>query len=137
MSGVNKAIELQLHLRQNAEDLHSFMAGMESWETDMKKKDEELRTGGLQGEQVCLYCIPPPSLQAQRLLWSDLHVARCTFVVEGAPPCAQPRLQNEEEGKEEEEERALRPRRRDFKGPRERLKDKGVRLQIVGQVWRG
>ncbi|XP_040028918.2 RNA polymerase II-associated protein 3 [Gasterosteus aculeatus] len=54
MSGVNKAIELQLHLRQNAEDLHSFMAGMESWETDMKKKDEELRTGGLQGEQKAL-----------------------------------------------------------------------------------
>lgn len=51
MSGGNKAIELQLQMRQNAEDLHGFMRELESWETDIKKKDEELRTGGLQEVQ--------------------------------------------------------------------------------------
>ncbi|XP_010885380.2 RNA polymerase II-associated protein 3 [Esox lucius] len=44
MSG-NKAIELQLQMRQNAEDLHNFMKDLDSWETDIKKKDEELRNG--------------------------------------------------------------------------------------------
>ncbi|XP_017296700.1 RNA polymerase II-associated protein 3 [Kryptolebias marmoratus] len=47
MSGGNKAVELQLQMRQNSEDLHSFMKELESWEKDMKKKDEELRTGGV------------------------------------------------------------------------------------------
>uniref|UniRef100_A0AAQ5ZYK0 RNA polymerase II-associated protein 3 n=1 Tax=Amphiprion ocellaris TaxID=80972 RepID=A0AAQ5ZYK0_AMPOC len=47
MSGGNKAVELQLQMRQNAEDLHSFMKELESWETDIKRRDEELRTGGL------------------------------------------------------------------------------------------
>ncbi|XP_040002876.1 RNA polymerase II-associated protein 3 isoform X2 [Xiphias gladius] len=51
MSGGNKAIELQLQMRQNAEDLHSFMKELETWETDMKKKDEALRTGRLQEVQ--------------------------------------------------------------------------------------
>ncbi|KAJ8007079.1 hypothetical protein DPEC_G00113840 [Dallia pectoralis] len=44
MSG-NKAIELQLQMRQNAEDVHTFMKDLDSWEADIKKKDEELRTG--------------------------------------------------------------------------------------------
>ncbi|XP_028426529.1 RNA polymerase II-associated protein 3 [Perca flavescens] len=47
MSGGNKAIELQLQMRQNAEDLQRFMTELGSWEEDIKKKDEELRTGGL------------------------------------------------------------------------------------------
>uniref|UniRef100_A0A8K9UF98 RNA polymerase II-associated protein 3 n=1 Tax=Oncorhynchus mykiss TaxID=8022 RepID=A0A8K9UF98_ONCMY len=41
----NKAIELQLQMRQNAEDLHNFMKDLDSWETDIKRKDEQLRTG--------------------------------------------------------------------------------------------
>uniref|UniRef100_A0A8C5E1A6 RNA polymerase II-associated protein 3 n=1 Tax=Gouania willdenowi TaxID=441366 RepID=A0A8C5E1A6_GOUWI len=45
MSGGNKAVELQLQLRQNAEDVHSFMRELESWEEDIKKKDEQLRMG--------------------------------------------------------------------------------------------
>lgn len=53
MSGGNKAIELQLQMRQNAEDMHSFMKELESWETDIKKKDDELRREGLQQDQVC------------------------------------------------------------------------------------
>ena len=56
MSGGNKAIELQLQMRQNAEDMHSFMRELEGWEKDIKKKDEELRTGGLQESQVCSCC---------------------------------------------------------------------------------
>lgn len=60
MSGGNKAIELQLQMRQNAEDMLSFMKELESWESDIKKKDEELRTGGLQEVQVSP-C--PPFLQ--------------------------------------------------------------------------
>ncbi|XP_047431459.1 RNA polymerase II-associated protein 3 [Mugil cephalus] len=51
MSGGNKAVELQLQMRQNAEDLHGFMRELESWEKDIKKKDEELRTGGVQESQ--------------------------------------------------------------------------------------
>ena len=59
MSGGNKAIELQLQMRQNAEDMHSFMKELESWEKDIKKKDEELRTGGVQEVQVCCCCRHP------------------------------------------------------------------------------
>ncbi|KAL3048080.1 hypothetical protein OYC64_006789 [Pagothenia borchgrevinki] len=51
MSAGNKAIELQLQMRQNAEDLQSYMSELQSWETDIKKRDEELRTGGLQQDQ--------------------------------------------------------------------------------------
>uniref|UniRef100_A0A3Q1B5G9 RNA polymerase II-associated protein 3 n=1 Tax=Amphiprion ocellaris TaxID=80972 RepID=A0A3Q1B5G9_AMPOC len=52
MSGGNKAVELQLQMRQNAEDLHSFMKELESWETDIKRRDEELRTGGAQEKNL-------------------------------------------------------------------------------------
>ncbi|XP_037616866.1 RNA polymerase II-associated protein 3 isoform X2 [Sebastes umbrosus] len=51
MSSGNKAVEFQLQLRQNQEDLTSFMRDLGSWETDIKKKDEELRTGGLKEDQ--------------------------------------------------------------------------------------
>ncbi|CAK6959849.1 RNA polymerase II-associated protein 3 isoform X1 [Scomber scombrus] len=51
MSGGNKAIELQLQMRQNADDIHGFMKELESWETDIKKKDEQLKSTG-QPEQV-------------------------------------------------------------------------------------
>ncbi|XP_072235220.1 RNA polymerase II-associated protein 3 [Leuresthes tenuis] len=51
MSGGNKAVELQLQMKQNAEDLHSFMRELQSWEADMKEKDEELRTDGIQEVQ--------------------------------------------------------------------------------------
>lgn len=56
MSGPNKAIELQLQMRQNAEDLHCYMKELENWETDVKKKDDQLRTGSL-GEKE--KSIPP------------------------------------------------------------------------------
>lgn len=54
MSGGSRALELQLQMRQNAEDMQSFMKELESWETDMKEKDEELRRAGLQEDQKTL-----------------------------------------------------------------------------------
>lgn len=65
MSGGNKAIELQLQMRQNAEDLQRFMTELGSWEEDIKKKDEELRTGGLPEAQVF-----SPLLYTSTHLWS-------------------------------------------------------------------
>ena len=57
MSGPNKALELQLQMRQNAEDLNGFMKELDSWEVDMKKKDNQLRTGTLGEPEV--RCYPP------------------------------------------------------------------------------
>ncbi|XP_061839609.1 RNA polymerase II-associated protein 3 [Nerophis lumbriciformis] len=51
MSGGDKALGLQLQMRQNAEDLHSFMKDLETWETDMKTKDEQLKRRELGGDQ--------------------------------------------------------------------------------------
>ncbi|KAG7269656.1 hypothetical protein CRUP_019045 [Coryphaenoides rupestris] len=59
MSSGNKAIELQLQMRQNAEDLHSFMRELDTWETDIKKKDQELRTGGVQDDIQRSQSLPP------------------------------------------------------------------------------
>lgn len=47
----NKAAELQLQMRQNVEELHSFVRELENWEADIKRKDEELRTGVVQEVQ--------------------------------------------------------------------------------------
>ncbi|XP_077449936.1 RNA polymerase II-associated protein 3 [Stigmatopora argus] len=46
MAGPNKALELQMQMRQNAEDLQSFMKDLETWESDIKTKDEQLNRGG-------------------------------------------------------------------------------------------
>uniref|UniRef100_A0A2D4L633 RNA polymerase II-associated protein 3 n=1 Tax=Micrurus spixii TaxID=129469 RepID=A0A2D4L633_9SAUR len=43
MSSPNKAIELQLQIRQNAEELQDFVKDLESWEKDIKEKDHNLR----------------------------------------------------------------------------------------------
>uniref|UniRef100_A0A8C7F5N1 RNA polymerase II-associated protein 3 n=1 Tax=Oncorhynchus kisutch TaxID=8019 RepID=A0A8C7F5N1_ONCKI len=50
----NKAIELELQMRQNAEDLHNFMKDLDSWETVIKRKDEQLRTGSFSESQKSL-----------------------------------------------------------------------------------
>lgn len=47
MSSGNKAIDLQMQMRQNTEDLQHFMRELGNWETDIKKKDEQLRTGNV------------------------------------------------------------------------------------------
>ncbi|XP_008839524.1 RNA polymerase II-associated protein 3 [Nannospalax galili] len=39
----SKAIELQLQVKQNAEELQDFMRDLENWESDIKQKDLELR----------------------------------------------------------------------------------------------
>ncbi|XP_036991363.2 RNA polymerase II-associated protein 3 [Artibeus jamaicensis] len=43
MTSTNKAIELQLQVKQNAEELQDFMRDLENWEEDIKQKDMELR----------------------------------------------------------------------------------------------
>uniref|UniRef100_A0A2K6L1T2 RNA polymerase II-associated protein 3 n=1 Tax=Rhinopithecus bieti TaxID=61621 RepID=A0A2K6L1T2_RHIBE len=43
MTSANKAIELQLQVKQNAEELQDFMRDLENWEKDIKQKDMELR----------------------------------------------------------------------------------------------
>ncbi|XP_019751906.1 RNA polymerase II-associated protein 3 isoform X1 [Hippocampus comes] len=58
MAVPNKSLELQMQMRQNAEDLQSFMKDLATWETDMKTKDEQLR----RGEQG----IPKPNLPPVR-----------------------------------------------------------------------
>ncbi|MBN3300732.1 RNA polymerase II-associated protein 3 [Amia ocellicauda] len=57
MSGPNKAIELQLQMRQNAEELQDFMKELESWETDIKKKDDNLRRES--GVELPQQSLPP------------------------------------------------------------------------------
>lgn len=136
MSGGNKAIELQLQMRQNAEDMHSFMKELESWERDIKKKDEELRTGGVQVIQVCPCCWHA-SVSGSGNVLSQLRAlaACCLCVVEHAPTCAQQRLQNKDEGKEEEGDN--RQWRRKESWVLATLKDKSIWLSSVGHVWRG
>ncbi|XP_061570331.1 RNA polymerase II-associated protein 3 [Cololabis saira] len=51
MSGGNKAVELQMQIRQNAEDLQSFVKELQSWEEEIRDRDQQLRTGGQQDLQ--------------------------------------------------------------------------------------
>ncbi|XP_051016228.1 RNA polymerase II-associated protein 3 [Acomys russatus] len=46
MTSTSKAIELQLQVKQNAEELQDFMRDLEHWENDIKQKDMELRRQG-------------------------------------------------------------------------------------------
>ena len=47
-----KDIEFQiLEMQQNKEDLNRFVRDLDSWENEMKTKDEQLRTGNLAGIQ--------------------------------------------------------------------------------------
>uniref|UniRef100_A0A4W4EJA8 RNA polymerase II-associated protein 3 n=1 Tax=Electrophorus electricus TaxID=8005 RepID=A0A4W4EJA8_ELEEL len=67
MSGGSKAIELQMQMRQNAEDLHNFMKELDSWEADIKVKDEELRTGSLEQLQKNLPPVRNKDYKKQRV----------------------------------------------------------------------
>lgn len=51
MSG-NKGVELQVQMRQNAEDLQNFMKDLDSWEEDIKRKDQQLCAGNIDETQV-------------------------------------------------------------------------------------
>ncbi|XP_041112256.1 RNA polymerase II-associated protein 3-like [Polyodon spathula] len=57
MASQNKAVELQLQMRQNAEELQDFMRDLGSWEKDIKKKDEELRKES--GVEPEMQSLPP------------------------------------------------------------------------------
>ncbi|XP_052410763.1 RNA polymerase II-associated protein 3 isoform X4 [Carassius gibelio] len=46
MSG-NKAVELQIQMRQNAEDLQNFLKELNNWEEEVKEKDQQLRSGDI------------------------------------------------------------------------------------------
>ncbi|KAL6061645.1 hypothetical protein STEG23_027097 [Scotinomys teguina] len=46
MVSTSKAVELQLQVKQNAEELQDFMRDLEHWENDIKQKDMELRRQG-------------------------------------------------------------------------------------------
>ncbi|KAI7792025.1 RNA polymerase II-associated protein 3 isoform X2 [Triplophysa rosa] len=50
MSG-NKGVELQVQMRQNAEDLQNFMKELDSWEEDIKRKDQQLCAGNIDETQ--------------------------------------------------------------------------------------
>ncbi|KAJ7329764.1 hypothetical protein JRQ81_015938 [Phrynocephalus forsythii] len=43
MSSPNKAVELQMQIRQNAEELQDFVKDLENWEKDIKETDYNLR----------------------------------------------------------------------------------------------
>uniref|UniRef100_A0A8C8RM55 RNA polymerase II-associated protein 3 n=1 Tax=Pelusios castaneus TaxID=367368 RepID=A0A8C8RM55_9SAUR len=43
MTAPNKALELQLQMKQNAEELQDFVRELESWEKDIKQMDSELK----------------------------------------------------------------------------------------------
>ncbi|XP_073416077.1 RNA polymerase II-associated protein 3-like [Dendrobates tinctorius] len=55
MSSPNKALELQLQMKQNAEELQDFMRELETWETDIKQKDAKLSNQTVVGEET----LPP------------------------------------------------------------------------------
>ena len=47
--------QIQMNVRHNAEDLQSFLRDMNSWEQDMKKKDECLRQERQEAQaKVCM-----------------------------------------------------------------------------------
>lgn len=43
MTSTSKAVELQLQVKHNAEELQDFMRDLEHWEKTMRQKDLELR----------------------------------------------------------------------------------------------
>ncbi|XP_032810299.2 RNA polymerase II-associated protein 3 isoform X1 [Petromyzon marinus] len=54
-----KAVELQLQMRHNAEDLHDFLRDMEAWEGDIKIRDAQLRGAQAGGDAASAQNLPP------------------------------------------------------------------------------
>ncbi|XP_051544412.1 RNA polymerase II-associated protein 3 [Myxocyprinus asiaticus] len=50
----NKALELQMQMRQNAEDLQNYMKELDNWEEEVKRKDQQLRIGNIDVTQKTL-----------------------------------------------------------------------------------
>nr|XP_055045854.1 RNA polymerase II-associated protein 3 [Misgurnus anguillicaudatus] len=51
MTSGNKAMDLQIQMRQNAEDLQSFIKELDNWEEEIKMKDQQLCTGNINETQ--------------------------------------------------------------------------------------
>ena len=49
------ALKVQLNIRQNAEELQDLLKDLDSWQDEMKVKDEELRHSKIITKQVCFY----------------------------------------------------------------------------------
>ena len=49
------ALNVQLNIRQNAEELQDLLKDLDSWQDKMKVKDEELRHSKIITKQVCFY----------------------------------------------------------------------------------
>lgn len=52
MSSPNKAVELQMQIRQNAEELQDFVKDLENWEKDIKETDYNLKQQSGVSEKV-------------------------------------------------------------------------------------
>jgi len=48
------ALKVQLNIRQNAEELQDLLKDLDSWQDEVKVKDEELRHSKIITKQVCL-----------------------------------------------------------------------------------
>ncbi|XP_019634974.1 PREDICTED: RNA polymerase II-associated protein 3-like [Branchiostoma belcheri] len=44
MASPDKALEIQMQVRQNASEMQDFLKDLDDWEDDIKKKDEQLKT---------------------------------------------------------------------------------------------
>ena len=49
------ALKVQLNIRQNAEELQDLLKDLDSWQDEMKVKDEELRHSKIITKQVYFY----------------------------------------------------------------------------------
>ena len=47
-----KAMELQFQVRQNAAELNDFLKDLGDWETEIKRKDEQLQNSRIVNQQV-------------------------------------------------------------------------------------
>ena len=52
---VEGAAGVQLNIRQNAEELQDVLKDLDSWQDEMKTKDEELRHSKIITKKVCYF----------------------------------------------------------------------------------
>lgn len=51
---LSNVLNLQHQIKENSEDLQKYLLDLESWEKEMKQKEEELKLAGLTPEEVHL-----------------------------------------------------------------------------------
>ena len=54
----DEALKVQLNIRQNAEELQDMLKELNSWQDEMKIKDEELRHSKIITKKVCMDFVP-------------------------------------------------------------------------------